>query len=114
MRQKLIPQGHKSSGRKSEKPTAKLGENGLLSLNVATVRFLGEPDMVLVEVDFEVRTFWLQPTTPNDAGGWSLSGGGNTTYRVRLSAHAEKFKAADMFGEYRVSKETRTVKLVKV
>lgn len=114
MRQKLIPQGHKSTGRKSTTPTAKLGENGLLSLNVATVKLLGEPDMVLVEVDFDAKTLWLQPTTPTDAGGWSLSGGGNTTYRVRLAAYADKFKAASMFGEYRVSKEARTVKLTKI
>lgn len=114
MRQKLIPQGHKSTGRKSEKPTAKLGENGLLSLNVATVKLLGEPDMVLVECDFDAKTFWLQPTTPTDLGGWSLSGGGNTTYRIRLAAYADKFNKASMPGEYTVGKEARTVKLVRV
>ncbi len=114
MRQRLIPQGHKSTGRRSETPTAKLGENGLLSLNVATVKLLGEPDTVLVDADFDAKSIWLQPTTPTDQGGWSLSGGGNTTYRVRLTAYTEKFDKANMFGEYRVSKEARMVKLSKV
>lgn len=112
-REKLIPQGHKSTGRRSDNPTAKLGENGLLSLNVATVKLLGEPDMVLVDCDLDTKTLWLQPTTPTDAGGWSLSGGGNTTYRVRLAAFSEKFNKAGMAGEYAVSREARTVKLQK-
>ena len=80
---------------------------------MATARLLGEPDKVIVEDDLAIKAFYIQPTTPADEGGWSLSGGGNTTYRIRLAAYAGDYVKAGMVGEYTVTKQASTVVLRK-
>lgn len=106
---RLVPEPTRSSGRRSDKPTARLGENGMLSLNVATVKMLGEPERVLVDVDTSANAIRLTPTTPTDVGGWTVSGGGNTTYRIRLAAFIDK--NPQFASEYTVAKHQSAVVL---
>lgn len=113
MWRKLIPAATQSSGRKSLKPAAALSASGLLSLNAAAAAALGEPEKVVVEVDVEKRAFRLAPATPADRGAWTLSGGGNTTYRIRLAAHAKEFEECGMPGEYVVTRQAGCVVLTR-
>lgn len=89
-------------GRQSKTPSAKLNESGAFVLNLAAVRLLGEPAKVLVYINVEEKRLRLSPTTPENRGGFNLSGGGNSSYRIGLrqvsAAHQE------MIGEYAVAR----------
>ena len=99
--QQLIPT-NTGGGRQSKTPSAKLSETGAFVLNLAAVKLLGEPAKVLVHLNAEERRIRLTPTTPENRGGFALSGGGNSSYRIGLkqvvAAHPE------MVGSYRIVK----------
>ena len=107
----LIPAPTQSGGRRSESPTAKLNAAGLLLLNRATVDLLGEPEKLIVSVDVEAKKIKLQPTTPDDRGGFTLSAGGQASARVYLRSFITSHP--EMAGDYAVSKEARSIVLTK-
>lgn len=109
----IVPANTRSTGRKAIKRTASLGESGLLALPPhIVVEMLGEPVAVRIEADTEAKTLRLTPTTPDDSNGWKVSGGGQTTYRVRLAAFIGQ--APQMAGEYTASKAVQSVVLRKL
>lgn len=69
-------------GRTRTEPAAKLYASGQLTINTAAGELLGYPDRVLLTVDPDARRMRLAPTTPDNIGGFSLSGGGNTPHRI--------------------------------
>ena len=87
-------------GRQAGKPTARLYPDGKFILSHAAVALLGEPARVVISVNMEERAIRIQPTTPEDRGGFSLSGGGNSPHRLNLS----QARGPGMIGEYRVLK----------
>lgn len=107
----LIPSTSGGRPEGKQQPTAKLGENGHLSLNTATVKLLGATEKVLIFVDALADQIKLEPATLSDKGGWTLTGGGNTTYRVTLkqliAIHPH------MAGEYKVTRQAGSIVLVK-
>lgn len=107
----LIPSPTQSGGRKSLKPTANLGENGLLILNKASINLLGEPTKVIVLVDTDNHAIRLQPTTPDDSGAFALSAGGQASARIYLKKLVNE--NPDMVGEYSVSKGNKYLQLRK-
>lgn len=70
-------------GRKQNKPQASFSK-GQLVLNHAAVALLGgsAPPRVAMQVHPGQARIRLRPTTPGDAGGFALSGGGNAQYRL--------------------------------
>lgn len=94
------PDNSGGSGRRRKEPTAKLYDNGQLTLNHAATALLGEPPRVRVQIEPELKRMRLQPATPNDAGAFSLSGGGNSPHRISLKSVVRQFPA--LCGDYRV------------
>lgn len=107
----LKPAAGSGSGRKRLPPAAKLS-GGQLVLNHAASELLGNPDRVLVRINPGQVAIRLSPTTPNDAGGFALSGGGNAQCRISLREVAGKWP--ELAGEYHVSRATSGVLLTKV
>lgn len=107
----LIPAPTQSGGRRSESPTAKLNSSGLLLLNKATITLLGEPEKVVVSVDVDTRKIKLQPTTPDDRGGFTLSAGGQASARVYLRSFIASHP--QMAGDYTVRTEARSIVLTQ-
>lgn len=107
----LIPAAVGGRPEGKQLPTAKLGENGHLSLNSATVKLLGATEKILVFVDTVEHQIKLEPATLTDRGGWTLTGGGNTTYQITVRQLATNHPS--MIGGYRVTKQARSIVLVK-
>lgn len=104
----LIPANTKSGGRRNPEPRAWLTNAGLLMMSDAVADTLGDPEMVIVEVDTEKRKFRLTPSTPDDRGAFTLSGAG-TSRRIYLKAFVSDNPG--MVGDYQVSKQARSVVL---
>ena len=113
MKRRIVPSasGGRPPGKQS--PTANVGKAGILNLNTATQRLLGNPEKVSIFVDTEAEpvTIWLEPTTPADAGGWTVAGGGSTGFRIAIKA--EVTSHPQMVGEYKVIKQARSLLLVQ-
>ena len=77
---------------------ARLDANGQFSMTHAVADMLGDPDRVTVEVDPDALQIRLRPTTPDDRGGYSLSGGGNASHRIRMAEAVRQWPA--LVGEY--------------
>lgn len=92
--------------------TGKVYASGQLTLSHATCAMLGEPDKLRVSYEPELRLIRLVPTTPDDKGGFSLAGGGNSPHRFSsrqmISSHP------DMIGDYIAVKIAGGVELRKV
>ncbi|WP_297636227.1 hypothetical protein [Caldilinea sp.] len=86
--------------RRQKKPAAKLYDSGQFTLNHAATALLGKPPRVRVQIEPELKWMRLQPATPNDAGAFSLSGGGNSPHRISLKSVVKQFPA--LCGDYRV------------
>ena len=84
--QRLRP-ANTGGGRKQDKPAARLIDGGQFVLNH-------------VEVNVEERRIRLLPTTPGNAGGFALSGGGNSPHRISLRQFAGQHP--EMAGDYSV------------
>lgn len=87
-------------GRTRMPPAARVDKQGQLSLNHEACELLGQPARVIVRVDPEAGLIRLTPTTPNDTGGFSLSGGGNSPHRIRIQAAVGRWPA--LVGQYAV------------
>lgn len=108
--QKLIP-AHTGGGRKREMIAARLDAAGQFSMTHAVADMLGDPDRVIVEVNPEERQIRLRPTTPDDRGGFSLSGGGNASHRIRIAEATKKWP--ELVGEYTPRKMASGVLFVR-
>ena len=110
--EQVVPdQTWRGGERKRPEPAAKFGENGHLSLNAETVKALGASKPVKVFIDTGKSQIKLEPTTESDLGGWALTGGGNTSFRITLKKVILKYP--DLAGEYRVTKQAGAILLVK-
>lgn len=104
------PGGSGGSGRQRLAPAAKVGTDGIMVLNHAASELLGNPARVLVGVNPFQRKFRLKPTTPDDAGGFALSGGGNAQSRISIKEIINKYPL--LAGTYRVGKAASGIMLV--
>ena len=73
---------NQGGGRQPKEPVAKLYSTGQFTLSHAAVAILGDPAKVRVQIEPDLRRIRLQPTTPNDNGGFALAGGGNSPHRI--------------------------------
>jgi hypothetical protein len=105
---KLIP-ANTGGGRKRSLLTARLTAEGQLSMSHAVADMLGTPDRVTVEVDPDAQCIRLTPTTPDNAGGFALSGGGNASYRVRMTEAIKRWPDAGLVGEYKPKRQAASV-----
>jgi hypothetical protein len=97
-------------GRQSNIISARLDKGGQLSMSHAVADLL-KCEKVLVSVEPELKQILLKPTTPNDKGGFALSGGGNSSHR--LTCKQISMRWPDMIGEYTPKKSTSGVVFVK-
>lgn len=97
-------------GRDRRLVSARLDKGGQLSMSHAVADML-KCEKVLVVVEPELKQILLKPTTPNDAGGFALSGGGNASHRLTCKQIATRWP--DMIGEYTPRKSTGGVVFVK-
>lgn len=107
----LKPAAAPGPGRKRLPPAAKLTDGGQLVLNHAASDLLGNPERVLVRINPGQQAIRLAPTTPDDTGGFALSGGGNAQCRISLREVAGKWPV--LAGEYSVSRATSGILLTK-
>lgn len=105
----LKPGSGSGAGRERLPPAAKLVAGGQLVLNHSASEALGNPERVLVRYNPGQKAIRLQPTTPGDAGGFALSGGGNAQCRISCRELVKDYPA--MIGDYRVSKASSGVLL---
>ncbi|MCB0132560.1 MAG: hypothetical protein KDD78_16980 [Caldilineaceae bacterium] len=77
----IVPQ-NSGGGRKRKQPAATLYKSGQLVLNHAAADLLGTPPRVILEVSTTSPAIRLRPTTAGDSGGFALSGGGNSQWRL--------------------------------
>ena len=103
---KLVP-ANSGGGRKRDLRTARLDAHGQFSMSHAVADMLGAPDRVLVEVEPELRQIRLTPTTPDNQGGFALSGGGNASYRVRMKEALNRWPEIE--GTYTPRKQAAAV-----
>lgn len=100
---------NKGGGRKWETPAAKLYDTGQLTLNTAACTQLGWPPRVRLEVEPDARLMRLKPTTPDDQGGFSLSGGGNTPHRLMCRELVQRWP--HLVGDYQVVRTAGGIEL---
>lgn len=99
-------------GRKPTAATAKLYASGILSISHAACELLGNPDRVLVQINPESRRIRLMPTTPDNAGAFSMSGGGNTPHRIGIRSATTSYP--ELIADYKVTKIAGGIELVPV
>lgn len=104
-----IKPGNPGGGRQRTTPAAKLYESGQLTINAAGAALLGYPDRVLLTVDPDAKRMRLAPTTPDNSGGFSLSGGGNTPHRIMCKEVVRRWPS--LAGEYTVQRIAGGVEL---
>ena len=108
---KLIP-NNTGGGRKRALLSARLDKTGQLFMTHAVADMLGDPDRVTVEVEPNENLIRLRPTTPDDKGSFALSGGGNTSHRVRIAEAVNAWPG--LVGEYTPRKSASCLLLVKL
>lgn len=108
--EKLIPAATQSGGRTIGEPSAGLSDRGLLMLKGGLSDLLGNPQKVSVEADIEKQRIRLTPTTPDDAGAFTLS----SSQSPRIYLKALTSRAPEMIGEYSVLKQAHCVVLNKI
>ena len=102
---------NQGGGRQPKEPIAKLYSTGQFTLSHAAVAILGDPAKVRVQVEPDLRRIRLQPTTPNDNGGFALAGGGNSPHRIGLTSVAKKYP--QMIASYRVVRSAGGIECVQ-
>ena len=108
---KTITPTSSGGGRRPKQPAARLYADGQLSFTHAAVELLGSPERVRVEYNTDAHEFRIFPAAPDDAGSWSLAGGGNSPHRVGLRAFAKA--NPEYVGIYTVRKSARGILLIK-
>lgn len=103
---------NRGGGRKRQPPSAKLSAAGLLVLNHEAGDLLGNPAKVLVQVEPETCMFRMFPTTPDNTGGFSLSGGGATPPRIKITSATSQWP--HLVGDYQVIRSAGGIELRKV
>lgn len=93
---------NQGGGRTSTHPIARIDSGGQFTLNHAAVALLGDPARVLLYLDVAARAWRILPTTPSNAGGWALSGGGNSQHRISVRSVLRQHP--NLAGEYSVRK----------
>ena len=106
-----IRPSNSGGGRRPAEPTAKLYDSGQLTISHAACEMLGYPAKVLVEIEPEVQRIRLRPTTPENQGGFSLAGGGNSPHRLRATVLASQYP--QMIGEYKAIRMAGGIELRK-
>lgn len=96
-------------GRTKTTPAAKLYDSGQLTLNAAAGEMLGWPAKVLLTVDPDAKRLRLAPTTPDNTGGFALSGGGNTPHRLMCREMVTRWPS--LAGNYTVQRMAGGVEL---
>ena len=99
----IIPR-NSGGGRKRKQPAATLYTSGQLVLNHAAADLLGTPPRVILEVSTTDLAIRLRPTTASDSGGFALSGGGNSQWRLMCKQLTRD--RPDLCGPLGVSKAT--------
>ncbi len=107
---RIIPK-NTGGGRPPDEPAATMYDSGQLTLTASAVKLLGNPNRVQMEVDPQAERIRLTPTTPGDAGGFSLSGGGNSPARIGCRDAVRRFE--QLIGKYTVQKIAGGVELRK-
>lgn len=108
---RIVPINTGGSGRSRKEPAAILYQSGQLVLNHAAADKLGNPSQILVDIEPEAERIRLAPTTPDDTGGFSLSGGGNTQRRITAKQIVRDYP--QMIGKYGVRKIKSGIELYK-
>jgi hypothetical protein len=105
----LKPARTGGGGRRKAPPAASISAGGLLLVNHAAVILLGEPERVTIQINLDEIRMRLIPLPPEATGGWSLSGGGNSQYRVMLRLLPQQYP--QMIGAYTVHKTSKGIEL---
>lgn len=107
----IKPGASGGQGRPRMAPAAKLSTDGQLVLNHAASELLGNPARVKMQANPHLERIRLTPTTPNDNGGFALSGGGNA--QCRISCREMMREYPELAGSYKISKFASGVLLVR-
>lgn len=107
----ILP-GNTGGGRKAGPPTATLSEKGQLHISKSTAEMLGTPRKVKIEVNPHLASIRLRPATPDDAGAFFLSGGGNSPYKSHTRAIVRDYP--HLTGRYTARKINGGVELEKI
>ncbi len=91
---------NQGGGRRPEPPKGKVYPDGQTTISHEACRLLGWPDKVIVRINPDERKIRLTPTTPDDVGGFMLSGGGNSPHRLRMMEAVKRWP--ELIGEYAV------------
>jgi hypothetical protein len=72
---------------------------------------LGAPERVIVDVEPGIKQIRLTPATPDNSGAFALSGGGNASYRVKITDATRQWP--QLVGEYTPQKYANGILLRK-
>ena len=108
---RIVP-ANTGGGRTRAQLSANMDQHGQFSITHAVTDMLGNPERVIVEVEPELEQIRLTPTTPDNRGGFRLSGGGNSPSRIRAKEILSKWP--QMEGKYQPRKQVAAVLFVKV
>ena len=108
---KLIP-ANTGGGRTRALISAQMDKHGQFSITHAVADMLGNAHRVIVEVEPDLKQIRLTPTTPDNTGGFTLSGGGNSPHRIRAKEILNKWP--NMIGKYQPRKQASAVLFVLV
>lgn len=98
-------------GRKAVALTAHVNNTGQFTMSHGVALMLGTPARVLVEIDVEALAIRITPTTPDMKGAFTLSGGGNASYRFSMRDAAGRYP--ELIGSYTPRKQAGAVVFTK-
>lgn len=107
---RMIP-ANTGGGRTRGQLSGNMDGAGQFSITHAVADMLGNPARVIVEVEPELEQLRLTPTTPDNKGGFALSGGGNSPHRIRAKEILNKWP--QMVGRYVPRKQAAAVIFIK-
>ena len=108
----LKPARTGGAGRRKAPPAASITAGGLLLINHAAVALLGAPERVTIQINPDEIRMRVIPLPPEATSGWSLSGGGNSQYRVMLRLLPQQHP--QMIGSYTIHKTSKGIELIHV
>ena len=108
---RIVPT-NRGGGRKPAPAGATLNAAGQMHITLAAAQMLGLPPRVLIDVEPEKQLMRFQPTTDDHEGAFSLSGGGNSPYRLHTVRIAKEFP--QMVGRYRARKIMHGIEFYKI
>lgn len=106
----MVP-ANTGGGRARTLLAARMNATGQFSMSHAVADMLGNPERVIVEVEPDLKQIRLTPTTPDNKGGFALSGGGQSSSHIRAKEILNRWPA--LVGEYRPRKQAAAVVFVK-